>query len=326
MTMKSLHIRTTLLAISMCLISMFPGLASSEQRTEQQAPVWMSDFKATFFDIAFLNPQKAVIVGDLGQILVTHVTFKNLWSPRDSKTKELLTSLSFVDEKLGWAAGHGGVIIHTSDGGENWVVQRESSAKNLPLFDIHFVSKNIGYACGAYDTLLKSIDGGKSWNSLSTGSDNIYNGIFFHDAENGFLVGEFGSILKTSDGGQSWKQMNIGGYQGTFFGIIFLSSEKALAYGITGKLFLSHDGGSNWKDISTGAKDALFMAAANKDDVVVVGRSGIIMLSNDGAKSFVTRYEADNMSFAGVCAQPEGGFVGVGEFGKILRIEALKNE
>ena len=292
----------------------------------QQNPVWMFNYKDTFLDIACISKQQAVIVGDRGQILVTHGTYKNLWAPRDSKTKEMLTSLSFIDDKHGWAAGHGGIIIHTKDGGENWEVQRESSPRNLPLFDIQFVSKNIGYASGAYDTLLKSVDGGKSWSSIPTGTDAIYNGLFFHDAENGFLLGEFGSLLKTSDGGESWKQVNIGGYQGSLFGITFLSRQKALAYGISGKLFISHDGGENWTDIPTGTEEALFMAAAKGDDVVIVGRSGIILLSNDSAKSFIKEFEPDNYSLAGVCAHAGDGFVAVGEFGKILAIETLRNE
>ncbi len=292
----------------------------------QQSPVWMFDYKEIFLDIACINKQKAVIVGDLGQILVTHGTYRNLWAPRNSKTKEMLTSVSFIDDKHGWAAGHGGVIIHTEDGGENWELQRKSSPQNLPLFDIYFISKDIGYASGAYDTLLKTIDGGKSWSSLPTGTDNIYNGLFFHDADNGFLLGEFGSLLKTSDGGESWKQMNIGGYQGSLFGITFMSRQKALAYGIGGKLIISHDGGENWTDIPTGTKEALFRAATSGNDVVVVGRSGVILLSNDGAESFITKHESDNYSFAGVCAHPGGGFVGVGEFGRILNIETLTNE
>ena len=323
MTQKSLSIRATLLAISMCLASI---LLTVPVFSMQQAPVWMFNYKDLFLDIACINEQQAVVVGDRGQILVTHGTYKNLWAPRDSKTTEMLTSVSFIDDKHGWAAGHGGIIIHTKDGGENWEVQRESSPQNLPLFDIQFVSKNIGYASGAYDTLLKSVDGGKSWSSIPTGTDVIYNGLFFHDAENGFLLGEFGSLLKTSDGGESWKQMNIGDYQGSLFGITFLSRQKALAYGISGKLLVSHDAGENWTDTPTGTKEALFRAAAKGDDVVIVGKSGVILLSNDGAKSFTKQFEPDNYSFAGVCADAGEGFVAVGEFGNILGIETLRNE
>lgn len=286
----------------------------------------MFNYKDTFLDIACPNRQKAVIVGDRGQILVTHDTYENLWAQRDSKTKEMLTSLSFIDDKHGWAAGHGGVIIHTKDGGENWEVQRESSPQNLPLFDIQFVSKDIGYASGAYDTLLKSVDGGKSWNSIPTGTDAIYNGLFFHDAENGFLLGEFGSLLKTSDGGNSWKQVDIGDYQGSLFGITFLSDQTALAYGISGKLMISHDGGESWADIPTDTKEALFRAAAEGDDVVIVGKSGVILRSNNSANSFIQTIEPDNYSLAGVCAYAGDRFIAVGEFGSILSIETLSND
>ena len=292
----------------------------------QQEPVWMFDHKDTFLDIACINEQEAVVVGDRGRVLVTHGAYENLWSPRESNTREMLTSLSFIDEERGWAAGHGGIILHTQDGGDNWQVQRKSSPENLPLFDIQFVSKDIGYASGAYDTFLKTVDGGQSWTSLPTGSDNIYNGVFFHDADNGFLVGEFGSLLKTSDGGESWQQTNVEGYQGSLFGIVFLTPRKALAHGINGKLAVSHDGGENWTDVPTGTTEALYRAAVLGDEVVVVGKSGIVLESSDGAESFTARSATDNNSLAGVCAGEGGRFLAVGEFGTIMGIELQRNE
>lgn len=316
------QLRTALLVLSACVAPVLTGPAFAIHHDS----VWMFNHRDTFLDIACINEERAVIVGDRGQVLVTHGKYNNMWAPRDSGTTEMLTSLSFIDDKHGWAAGHGGIVIHTRDGGESWEVQRESSPRNLPLFDIQFVTRTIGYASGAYDTLLKTTDGGKSWRSLPTGSDIIYNGLFFHDAENGFLLGEFGSLLRTSDGGESWEQMNIGDYQGSLFGITFLSSRKALAYGISGKLTVSHDGGETWTDIPTGTKEALYRAAAQGDDVVIVGRSGVVLLSNDGAESFTSRFEPDNYSLAGVCARAEEGFVAVGEFGKILSIETLLDE
>ena len=307
--------------LSVCLLAMLsvPVFAS------QQESVWMLNFRDTFLDIACVGEKKAIIVGDCGRVLATHGTYTNLWAPRDSKTKEMLTAVSFIDDKRGWAAGHGGIIIHTDDGGVNWEVQREPSPLNLPLFDIQFPSAEVGYASGAYDTLLKTTDGGKTWNSLPTGIDNIYNGLFFHDADNGFLLGEFGTLLKTSDGGHFWQQIDIGGYQGSLFGITFLSRDTAVAYGINGKLIISYDGGDSWTDIPTGTKEVLYRAAAIGSDVAVVGRSGVTLLSNDGAESFIKKSAPDNYSLAGVCAHA-GGFVAVGEFGTILNIESLPNE
>ena len=178
-----------------------------------------------FYDIAFLNEETAVIVGARGRVLVSHPKYTNLWSPRDSGTKELLTCLSFVDEKNGWAAGHGGVILHTEDGGNTWRIQRESSPENNPLFDIQFLSPSVGYACGAYDTFLKTTDGGKTWTLTAPGSDYIYNGLAFLDEETGYLVGEFGTVLRTRDGGNSWEKLDLGGYEGSLFGITLLSPQ-----------------------------------------------------------------------------------------------------
>lgn len=286
----------------------------------------MFDHKDTFLDIACLANGKAVIVGDRGRILVTHGRYGNLWAPRDSTTTEMLTAVSFIDDRRGWAAGHGGIIIHTVDGGATWKVQRESTPRNLPLFDIQFLSESVGFASGAYDTLLKTVDGGNTWNSITTGTDNIYNGLFFQDAENGFLLGEFGSLLKTSDGGHSWVQTDVGGYQGSLFDIIFLSRETALAYGINGKLLISRDAGDSWADLSSGTTEALYRASANGDDVVIVGRSGVILVSGDGASSFSRKSQPDHYSLAGVCTLPDGSFIAVGEFGTILTIENSPDE
>ena len=314
--------RMASLMISVCVLVLYASSALAWKHDS----VWMFNHRDTFLDIACVNEEKSVIIGDRGQVLVTHGQYPNLWAPRDSNTTEMLTSVSFVDDMHGWAAGHGGIIIHTRDGGEHWEVLRESSPGNLPLFDIQFVSREVGYASGAYDTLLKTTDGGRSWRSIPTGSDVIYNGLFFHDAENGFLLGEFGSLLKTSDGGESWEQVDIGDYQGSLFGITFLSPREAVAYGINGKLMVSRDGGESWTDIPTDTDEALYRAAAKGDDVVIVGKSGTILVSGDSANTFTSSSEPDNYTLAGVCARTADGFVAVGEFGKILNIDPLPHE
>ena len=291
-----------------------------------ESPVWTFDFRDVFYDIAFLNEETAVIVGARGTVLVSHPKYSNLWSPRDSGTKELLTCLSFVDERNGWAAGHGGLILHTEDGGNTWQIQRESSSDNNPLFDIQFVSPSVGYACGAYDTFLKSTDGGKTWTLSAPGSDNIYNGLAFLDEETGYLVGEFGTVLRTRDGGNSWEQLDLGSYEGSLFGITLLSPETILVYGVAGKVLRSGDGGLNWVDVSADQDKSLFRVAAHADTVVLVGATGTLLVSTDGGKKFSNRLDKDFISFAGVGAHPRGGFVCLGERGKIDHLQATPGE
>jgi len=285
------------------------------------SPIWTFDFRDVFYDIAFLNESSAVIVGDRGRVLVSHPKYSNLWSLGDSGTEELLTCVSFVDERRGWAAGHGGVVIHTDDGGWTWRVQRQSSPENQPLFDIQFLNSRVGYACGAYDTFLKSTDGGETWTLSAPGWDNIYNSLAFRDEKTGYLVGEFGTVLRTTDGGASWEHLELNGFKGSLFGITLLPHETLLVYGVAGKVFRSEDGGRHWTDVSVNQDKSLFRGAAHGEVVVLVGASGTRLVSTDGGKSFLARVEGDFVSFAGVAARPQGGFVCVGERGKIAKLE-----
>jgi photosystem II stability/assembly factor-like uncharacterized protein len=287
-----------------------------------EAPVWTFDFRDLFCDVVMLDEQNAVIVGGRGRVLTTHDRYKSLWCPRDSGTKNLLTCLSFVDNRNGWAAGHAGVIVHTRDGGRSWEVQRQPSPDNDPLFDIQFVSPDVGYACGAYGTLLKSSDGGKTWSSLATEVDHNYNELVFLDERTGYLAGEFGTLLRTRDGGDTWERLDLNGFEGSFFGMLLLTPQKLLLFGISGKILRSDDGGFSWEDVSLpSCTQSLSAGAARGNEVVLVGRSGTLLISTDGGRTFTPRNDQDLTTFAGVCAHPKGGFLCVGERGKILPVQ-----
>ncbi len=302
---------------ALCLMISMLFLIPPTQTFADDTPTWQFDFRDCFYDIEFINKEKAVVIGARGRILTTHEKYKNMWRLRNSGIKELLTCLSFVDAKNGWAAGHGGVIIHTADGGETWKVLRQSSRKNLPLFDIWFVSPSVGYTCGAYDTFLKTTDGGKTWKSLPTGVDNIYNGLYFLDENNGYIIGEFGTVMRTQNGAKSWQQLNLGGYGASFSGITALSPKKLLVYGIGGKIMRSDDGGNSWVNVPSGVDKPLFEAAVNGNVVVIVGKTGTLLVSKDSGLTFKNDPDESLTIFAGICAHPDGGFMVVGERGTI---------
>jgi len=133
-------------------------------------------------------------------------------------------------------------------------------------------------------------------------------------------VGEFGTVLRTKNGGRSWEQLDLGGDTGSLFGILLLSPQEILVYGISGKIMKSEDGGRSWKDLSPkNLRRSLFRGAARGDEVILVGASGLILKSNDRGNTFHEIIDEDLTSFAGVRPHPDGGFLCVGERGKILR-------
>ncbi len=84
-----------------------------------------------------------------------------------------LHDVQFIGSRRGWAVGDHGVIWHSDDGGENWVLQ--SSGVTCPLHSVSFLSDRVGWIAGggtvpftrrSYGVVLVTNDGGQTWNSL----------------------------------------------------------------------------------------------------------------------------------------------------------------
>ena len=65
---------------------------------------------------------RLVVVGERGLIAVSDDEGKT-WHQASVPVSVSLTAVSFATPKKGWALGHRGVILATSDGGESWTVQ-----------------------------------------------------------------------------------------------------------------------------------------------------------------------------------------------------------
>ncbi|MCL4474058.1 MAG: Ig-like domain-containing protein [Actinobacteria bacterium] len=129
-----------------------------------------------------------------------------------------MKSVSFVNAGTGWAAGVGGTILKTTDGGATWATQVPASScagivtSGCNLNSISFLNATNGLAVGDYGTIWKTVDGGGSWTSpvlpssgCSGGSctSTQLNSVKFIDASNAVAVGA-GYAFYSSDGGATW--------------------------------------------------------------------------------------------------------------------------
>ncbi|RFQ06817.1 glycosyl hydrolase, partial [Pseudomonas sp. ATCC 13867] len=67
------------------------------------------------------------------EVLLSDDQGKNFRQARSVPLSTPLTGVSFVDADHGWAVGHWGAILVTSDGGESWQIQRMASDVDRPL-------------------------------------------------------------------------------------------------------------------------------------------------------------------------------------------------
>jgi hypothetical protein len=127
-------------------------------------------------------------------------------------TGALLLSLQFVTDKFGYAAGTGGLVLFTQDGGESWTAGTPASET---IFQAAFGDANHGII-RTRSALLATTDGGKNWKPVSPANDPDWSSKYpFTDSlaalDATHLIirvseGEAGDgeFLWTADGGETW--------------------------------------------------------------------------------------------------------------------------
>ena len=249
---------------------------------------------------------RLVAVGDHGVILLSDDGGKHYRQAQQVPTQALLTSLSFVDDRLGWAAGHDGVVLHSSDGGEHWTLQRENLDGDKPLFAIHFNNARQGFAVGLFGNAIQTADGGASWSPLAveTGdqTDHHLYGIFGDAANALYIAGEGGLLYRSTDAGTSWSTIKTSN-PGSFWAGLQLKDGRLLAVGQRGHVFTSDDAGASWDEVASGTQQSLTGAGQLEDGrLLIVGLAGTTLESRDGARTFTLHERADRAPLTAAAA------------------------
>ena len=279
--------------------------------------------KSLILDVVHAGP-RLVAVGDRGHILYSDDK-GTTWVQAKVPTRQLLTSVFFVDDKHGWAVGHDAQILASEDGGVTWTKQFEDLKRESPLLDVWFKDVNSGFAVGAYGALMETTDGGKHWEDASDRLDNEdqyhLNAITAVKDAGLFIVGEQGSMFRSADGGQTWEKLE-GPYQGSLFGVLGTAqADTLLAYGLRGNLYRSTDFGSTWQQIELKAErgDLEFGLSGGTllDDgsIVIVGNGGSVISSSDNGETFSVFNRRDRISLSSVTAAGNGNLILTGQGG-----------
>ncbi len=132
------------------------------------------------------------------------------WYIQQSPVGSHLLDVEFINLNTGWACGDGGVILKTTNGGNNWL-QQVSGVTNKNLFGIHPVDSEYVYCVGWFQTILKSTNGGSNWQILRNGTygnDPSLFEVFFLDRNKGWMLRN-NYILRTTNGGASFDSTNV---------------------------------------------------------------------------------------------------------------------
>ncbi len=137
---------------------------------------------------------------------------------QNSFTQSRLQAISIVDDNHLWVSGLDGTVLHTKDGGVNWMQSVVVDSKKLQFRDIYALdNKNIwllSAGTGEESRIYYTDDGGINWNIQITNQEPIgfYNCMQFWDKDNGMVYGDSINgelfVLKTTNGGKDWLRIS----------------------------------------------------------------------------------------------------------------------
>lgn len=247
MTSRTTAIQRLVIAASLLV---FP-IASLAQGAAEQQPARPALYPASkavdglLLDVAYTG-KRYVAVGNHGVILLSNkgadATTDLDWQQVQVPVSVMLNRLEFADEANGWAVGHDGVILHTSDGGASWTVQFRDASGSQAFYDIHVWSGKRAIAVGSGRAVITE-DGGDSWEELQHPLFDLnwnFNAIGQLSNDCLFVAGERGLLARSCDDARSWEQVRTP-YIGSFYGVLGYGPSGVVVFGMRGHVYVADD-------------------------------------------------------------------------------------
>jgi len=183
-----------------------------------------------------------------------------------STTGYRIDDIFFIDDSTGWAVNGGGQIFHTTDQGENWILQHQDSTY---FRSVGFFDQNHGFVGSLDGRILETKDGGVTWNDISTQLPTTVPGVCgmsLPTSSTAYFTGVYWGdpyLLKTTDGGNTWQHTDMqssfslpGSSRNSLVDLHFFDANTGVLCGGTGPygegvIFRTEDGGTNWTEVYT---------------------------------------------------------------------------
>jgi len=303
---------------------------------------------------------KPQLSADTTAIYNTHPSIRSSvnWVQMNSGTQNTLNGITFPFADLGFACGERGIVLKSTNYGEDWVELLPLIDSLVTFTDIKFLSSTLGlivsddgrifrtedgganwqnvlqltgenffriyesrgtvFVCGAKGTILKSNNGGYSFRRVNSNTANLIFNLFFVDGVTGYAVGWNGTFLKSTDQGENWMQQTK--FVDTYLrDVYFADKTNGIIIAGGGEIFRTVDGGLQWDKVSAGLASGLVsIAFTSKVNGFISCNKGEIIVTKDGGMNWEISSSGLFSAINRIIVTPSRKVFGVGVFGSIL--------
>lgn len=268
---------------------------------------------------------RAVMVGANGHILSRGVSSTE---QADVPVDLLLTAVHFVDDKDGWAVGHDGAILHSTDGGLTWKLQLDgraisqmmiawAEAEVARLEQVSASANGDEAVSAALDDANFALDDATA--GAEPGPSRPLLDIWFRNANEGWAVGAYGMVLHTRDAGHSWdfvsgldnpQRLHLNAVLGLTDGSLVVAGEG-------GRLYRQVEG--HWQPVQTLTDASLYKLMELADGrLLALGFGGTLFQSDDRGANWQTIATPSKANLYGGTQLADGSVVLTGQGGVVL--------
>ena len=252
-----------------------------------------------------------------------HIIFSDdngeTWTQASVPVRSTLLDIFFLNDKLGWAVGHEGVILHSSDGGLNWELQYDGVRYGEE--GLAFYSK---LAAENPDDDLYPYMIGEMEFAIEQGADKPFFGVVFYNENHGHAAGAYGMILVTRDGGKTWQHVLHHMENDDFYHIFDFTPlpepGQSFLVGEAGLLMVGDINLERGVRVHSVPWEGSFFTAIDAADgaIVMGGLRGRMFRTEDAGTSWTVVEKPPTSALVALSRMDDGTLVGGGVAGEIL--------
>ena len=218
------------------------------------------------------------------------------WTAQTSGVTTSLYTVSTVDRNVGWIGGAGGVVLRTTDGGENWTNVTGSPIGTADVYAICGLDANTCLVSTSPSAtyVYRTTNGGSTWTEVFTQTGGFMDDIKFQNANTGIMygdpVGSRWSLWKTTDGGATWDSSGMylpqAGSEAGWNNSMWLSGNSVWFGTNNTRVYKSTDFGLTWTYGATTGSANSYSVAFN-GDIGFTGQS-VTLKSTDGGDNWAS--------------------------------------